>query len=91
MHSITQFIFVKLNCNAFHASIYFGKLELQIMAPMNSIRCENKIAIYFARHFVVIAVLGLFQARLAALEIQSQAGCHHASTPSSRLQACRHR
>jgi len=77
MHSITQFIFVKL--------------ELQIMSPMNSIHCENKIAIYFARHSVVIAVLGLFQARLAALEIQSQAGCHHASTPSSRLQACRHR
>ena len=69
----------------------FVKLELQIMAPMNLIRCENKIVIYFARYCVVIAVLALFQARLAALEIQSQAGCHHASTPSSRLQACRHR
>lgn len=77
MHSMHQFVFVKL--------------ELQIISPMNSIHCENKIAIYFARHCVVIAVLALFQAHLAELEIQSQARCHRASTPSSRLQACRHR
>ena len=86
-----QFIFVKLNCNAFHASINFVKLELQIMGPMNSIRCENKITIYFAHHSIVIAVLAIFQAHLAELEIQFQAHCHHASTPSSRLQVCRHR